>query len=158
MTKRIPIIVAWLSVAAFAGEQVARAEEPSKADTPLVKAWTFRPEKPARYTVDSGKAGDKATAKIIFVGRKGEAKELFAEAASFYAKQCGSDRDPVKKRAVGDSGESKDKGRYLITEPEFSEDLKELLFVYTSEGGAVTVLLQRQSADMVRIVLTVTER
>ena len=95
---------------------------------------------------------------VVRVNQKGRGKEHFAAAAKFYASKCGSDRDPAKKRVIGDHGEGKLKGQYLITELALTDDLRELLFSYVADGQSVTALLQRQDDDVIRIVLTVVIR
>src|SRR5947209_1622504 len=91
----------------------------------VAKDWTFSPGK--EQVQGYGSSAEKASDNLVVVtGRlrdPNEAKDWFVKASAFYSEKCGSDKDPVKvhaetgKHSLGINGESKTKGRYLITEP-----------------------------------------
>lgn len=145
--------------------------QPAKATAAQVaREWTYlesdeefqklvKQQGRAVHDVESFPSGSESHgAFVVRVEVKGRAKEHFAAAANFYARKCGSTRDPVKTRVVGDHGEGKLAGRYIVTDLALDVDQRELLFSYAADGRSVTALLQRQSDDVIRVILTVVVR
>jgi hypothetical protein len=135
----------------------------------VASEWTFNPgkKKLQAWGAESAKSGENLVAVSCRIQDNGKAREWFVLAAKFYAAKCGSDQDCTSKHVFGFNGESKSKGRYLITEPAaFSTPLIELqsnpnqfiLFAHHDADSTVTVVVKQQGGDVVLIALTAAVR
>jgi hypothetical protein len=140
----------------------------------LAREWTFDPgkKKLVGWGAESVKSGEGLVAVSCRIQDWGKAKEWFALAGKFYTEKCGSDQDPVKinsdgKHVFGLNGESKQKGRYLITEPAMlstpmielqSKPNEFILFAHHDVDSTVTVVVRQQGEDVVLIALTAAVR
>jgi hypothetical protein len=158
------------------------AAPPGPADAPpakrsaeaLAREWAFDPgkKKLIGWGAESVKSGEGLVAVSCRIQDWGKAKEWFALAVQFYTEKCGSDQGPVQtistgKHLFGHNGESKGKGRYLITEPGVlstpivelqSRPTDFLLFAHHDADSTVTVVVKQRGEDVVLIAVTAAVR
>jgi hypothetical protein len=138
----------------------------------VAQEWSFNPaaakKKLQSWGNETFKSGENL---VVASGRlqdQGKASEWFDLFARFYAEKCGAE-DPVKsdngkvKHVVGHNGESKSKGRFLITAPAAMSTPVSLIpprpytlvFAHHDADGTVSVTLWRQDDDVLLFAMTV---
>lgn len=176
MIRQMLMVCVLLIVAALLSCEHGRsaASPPAKKTAEkLANEWTFGPGKKKLQAWGSvlAKSGPNLVAVSCSLQDKGNAKEWFALAAKFYAEKCGSDYDQSKLKGNGKhivqlTGESKNKGRYLVSTvgymiiptAEIPSKPEELLFAHNDADSTVTVVLRQQGEDRIFIVLTAAVR